>query len=54
MAGKQAKKGDKVSIEYTGKLETGEIFDTSKGREPLQFELGAEKSSEDSSRPSWA
>ncbi len=43
MAEKTAKKGDTVSVEYTGKLETGETFDTSKGREPLEFELGSGK-----------
>lgn len=41
MAAKAAKKGDTVSVEYTGKLESGEVFDTSKGREPLEFEIGA-------------
>ncbi len=35
-----AKKGDIVAVEYTGKLETGETFDTSKGKEPLEFEIG--------------
>lgn len=43
MAEKTAKKGDKISVEYTGKLETGETFDTSKGRGPLEFELGSGK-----------
>lgn len=38
---KTAKKGDKVSVEYTGTLETGEIFDSSKGKPPLEFEVGA-------------
>ena len=35
------KKGDKVKIEYTGKLTDGEVFDASEGREPLKFEVGA-------------
>ena len=29
-----------VKIHYTGKLEDGEVFDSSKDREPLQFTLG--------------
>ena len=40
MAVKTAQKGYTVSVEYTGTLETGETFDSSKGKEPLQFEIG--------------
>lgn len=36
----QAKIGDKVKIHYTGRLDSGEIFDTSKDREPLEFKIG--------------
>ena len=37
----KAKKGDTVKVHYTGKLENGEVFDTSYEREPIEFELGA-------------
>ena len=36
----QAKHGDTVKIHYTGKLEDGTVFDTSTGRDPLQFNIG--------------
>lgn len=36
----QAKVGDMVSVNYTGKLQDGTVFDSSEGREPLQFEIG--------------
>lgn len=35
-----AASGDTVRIHYTGTLSTGEVFDTSDGREPLEFTLG--------------
>ncbi|TCD13113.1 FKBP-type peptidyl-prolyl cis-trans isomerase [Oricola cellulosilytica] len=37
----EAQHGDTVHIHYTGKLSDGTVFDTSEGREPLKFELGA-------------
>lgn len=37
----QAKKGDKVKVHYHGKLDSGETFDKSEGREPLEFEIGS-------------
>ena len=36
-----AKKGDIVKVHYTGKLNSGEQFDSSKGRSPLEFTVGA-------------
>ena len=36
----QVKSGDKVKVHYHGKLTTGETFDSSQGREPLEFEVG--------------
>ncbi len=37
----QAKSGDTVRIHYTGKLNDGTQFDSSSGREPLEFALGS-------------
>lgn len=37
----QIKSGDKVKVHYHGKLTTGETFDTSEGRDPLEFTVGA-------------
>ena len=37
----QAKAGDKVKVHYHGKLTSGETFDSSQGRDPLEFELGS-------------
>jgi len=35
------KQGDMVSVQYTGKFESGEVFDTSVGKQPLTFSAGA-------------
>jgi len=39
----QAKQGDTVKINYTGKLEDETVFDSSINREPLQFTVGEGK-----------
>ena len=38
---KQVKAGDTVKVHYTGKLTSGDEFDSSAGREPLEFTVGA-------------
>lgn len=37
---KQAKQGDTVKVNYTGKLDDGSVFDTSVGKTPLEFKIG--------------
>ena len=37
----KAKHGDTVQIHYTGALEDGTIFDSSREREPLEFTIGS-------------
>jgi peptidylprolyl isomerase len=37
----QAKKGDKVKVHYHGRLTDGSTFDSSEGRQPLEFEVGS-------------
>lgn len=37
----EAKNGDTVRIHYTGTLTDGSQFDTSAGREPLEFTIGS-------------
>jgi FKBP-type peptidyl-prolyl cis-trans isomerase 2 len=32
--------GSTVQVHYTGKLKDGEVFDSSEGKEPLQFQVG--------------
>ncbi|MHC5082560.1 MAG: FKBP-type peptidyl-prolyl cis-trans isomerase [Planctomycetota bacterium] len=35
-----AKQGDSVKVHYTGKLDDGTVFDSSEGKDPLEFKIG--------------
>ncbi|MCB1852031.1 MAG: FKBP-type peptidyl-prolyl cis-trans isomerase, partial [Gammaproteobacteria bacterium] len=37
----QAKRGDSVKIHYDGSLDDGTRFDSSMGRDPLEFTVGS-------------
>ena len=41
--GATAQPGDTLTVNYTGKLADGTVFDTSVGKQPFQFVLGAGK-----------
>jgi|GEM_PF-537347 len=41
MAKTEVKAGDNIEVEYEGSLKDGTVFDSSKGRAPLGFEVGA-------------
>lgn len=36
----KVKSGDRIKVHYTGKMEDGTVFDSSKGRQPLEFNVG--------------
>jgi FKBP-type peptidyl-prolyl cis-trans isomerase 2 len=37
----KVKSGDTVQVHYKGTLKSGELFDSSEGREPLEFTVGS-------------
>jgi peptidylprolyl isomerase len=37
----KVKSGDTVQVHYKGTLQSGELFDSSEGREPLEFTVGS-------------
>lgn len=39
--GAAAQAGDTVTVDYTGKLQDGTVFDTSVGKQPISFVLGS-------------
>lgn len=40
-SGERAKEGNIVQIDYKGSLDNGTVFDSSHGKKPLKFRIGA-------------
>lgn len=38
---REVRNGDTIKVHYRGRLEDGTVFDSSEGRDPLQFEVGS-------------
>ncbi len=38
---KKVQDGDHVTVHYTGKLSNGEVFDTSRGKQPMEIKVGS-------------
>ncbi|MBR9985921.1 MAG: FKBP-type peptidyl-prolyl cis-trans isomerase [Desulfosarcina sp.] len=38
---KKAESGLFVSVDYTGTLDNGEVFDSSEGRQPMEIQMGS-------------
>jgi len=45
----QVKENNTIKVNYTGKLSDGQVFDSSEGKEPLEFTLGQSSQAELSS-----
>ena len=39
----KVEEGNSVKVHYTGKLKTGEVFDSSEDRDPIEFEIGKQQ-----------
>jgi len=39
----KVEEGNSVKVHYTGKLKSGEVFDSSKDKDPIEFEIGKEQ-----------